>query len=62
MHDPGPSSQVLGGLLPPMSVFDHLPAPIQSLARALAPMVVYRSDEPLTRLEWVDAPDFTPTN
>ena len=35
----------------------QLPAPIRSLARALAPLVVYRSDEPLARMEWVDAGD-----
>jgi protease IV len=35
-----------------------LPAPIRSLARALAPLVVYRSDEPLARMEWVDAGDW----
>jgi protease-4 len=32
-----------------------LPAPLQSLARAVAPLVVYRSDEALARVEWVDA-------
>jgi protease-4 len=36
----------------------QLPAPIRSLARALAPLVVYRSDEPLARMEWVDAGDW----
>jgi protease-4 len=35
-----------------------LPPAVRSLARALAPLVVYRSDEPLARLEWVDAGDW----
>jgi len=37
---------------------DALPPPIRDLARAVAPLVVYRSDEPLARMEWVDAGDF----
>ncbi|HEY5147391.1 MAG TPA: signal peptide peptidase SppA [Polyangiaceae bacterium] len=41
------------------AAFGQLPAPIQSLARALAPLVVYRSDEPLARMEWVDAGDWS---
>jgi protease-4 len=36
-----------------------LPPAVQGLARALAPLVVYRSDEPLARMEWVDASDWT---
>jgi protease-4 len=32
-----------------------LPPALRSLARALAPLVVYRSDQPLARMEWVDA-------
>jgi protease-4 len=35
-----------------------LPPAIRDLARAVAPLVVYRSDEPLARMEWVDAGDF----
>ncbi len=41
------------------AAFGQLPAPVRSLARALAPLVVYRSDEPLARMEWVDAPDWS---
>ena len=41
------------------AAFAQLPGPIQSLARALAPLVVYGSDEPLARLEWVDAGDWS---
>jgi protease-4 len=34
---------------------DTLPPALVGLARALAPMLVYRADEPLARMEWVDA-------
>ncbi len=34
---------------------EKLPAPLRSLAHAVAPLVVYRADEPLARIEWVDA-------
>ena len=40
------------------AAFGQLPAPLRSLARALAPLVVYRGDEPLARMEWVDAPEW----
>jgi protease-4 len=33
---------------------DALPAQVRALARALAPMAVYRADQPLARMEWVD--------
>jgi protease IV len=36
---------------------EQLPPALRGLARAIAPLVVYRSDEPLTRMEWVDAGD-----
>jgi len=36
------------------AVLEHLPPSIRAIARAVAPMVVYRSDEPLARMEWVD--------
>jgi protease-4 len=36
----------------------QLPPAIRSLARALAPLVIYRSDEPLARMEWVDTGDW----
>jgi protease IV len=36
----------------------ELPPAIRSLARAVAPLVLYGSDEPLARMEWVDASDW----
>jgi protease-4 len=36
---------------------DAIPPALRGLARALAPLLVYRADEPLARLEWVDAGD-----
>jgi protease-4 len=38
---------VLGGI-------ESLPAPLRTLARSLAPLVVHSGDEALTRLEWVE--------
>jgi protease-4 len=38
---------------------ETLPPVLRGLARALAPLLVYRSDEPLARLEWVDAGDWS---
>jgi protease-4 len=35
-----------------------LPPAIVSIARAVAPLMVYRSDEPLARMEWVEAGDY----
>ena len=35
-----------------------LPPALREIARAIAPMVVYRADEPLARLEWVDVGDW----
>lgn len=37
------------------AAFESLPPAIRSIARAVAPLVVYTQDEPLARLEWVDA-------
>ena len=37
----------------------ELPPAIRSLARAVAPLVVFGSDEPLARMEWVDAGDWS---
>jgi len=37
------------------ALLHELPPAIRDVARAVAPLVVYRSDEPLARLEWVDA-------
>jgi protease-4 len=34
---------------------EALPPAVRAIARAVAPLLVYRSDEPLARLEWVDA-------
>ena len=34
---------------------ESLPPAVRAIARAIAPLLVYRSDEPLARLEWVDA-------
>jgi protease-4 len=42
------------------AAFAQLPAPLQSIARAVAPLMVFSGDEPLARLEWVDAPEFAP--
>jgi protease-4 len=39
------------------SAMDALPPAIKSVARAVAPMMIYRSDEPLARIEWVEAPE-----
>jgi hypothetical protein len=36
-------------------VLERLPPPVERIARAVAPLVVYRSDEALARLEWVVA-------
>jgi protease-4 len=40
------------------SPLQTLPPALLGLARALAPLLVYRADEPLARLEWVDAGDW----
>jgi protease-4 len=62
---PRESTSLLQQALKLVSGDDHGAAPVQalppavrSLARALAPLVVYRSDEPLARMEWVEAGDF----
>jgi protease IV len=39
----------------------QLPPAIRSLARAVAPLVVFGSDEPLARMEWVDAGEWADT-
>jgi protease-4 len=36
------------------SVLETLPPAVWSLARAVAPLVLYSGDEPLARMEWVD--------
>jgi protease IV len=41
------------------ATLETLPPAIRDLARALAPLVVYRADEPLARLEWVDPGEWT---
>jgi protease-4 len=40
------------------ATLSQLPPPIRALARAVAPLVLYGSDEPLARMEWVDAGDW----
>jgi protease-4 len=40
-----------------MQTLESLPPAVRAIARAVAPLLVYRSDEPLARLEWVDASD-----
>ena len=37
----------------PLSI-ESLPPAVRSIARAVAPLVVYRSDEPMARLEWAE--------
>ncbi|MGH7297607.1 MAG: signal peptide peptidase SppA, partial [Polyangiaceae bacterium] len=37
---------------------ESLPPAVRGIARAIAPLVVFRGDVPLARLEWVEAPDF----
>jgi protease-4 len=37
------------------SALERLPEPVQKIGRAVAPLVVFRSDEPLARIEWVQA-------
>ena len=41
------------------AALDALPPAIKSLARAVAPLVLYTSDQPLARMEWVEAGDWT---
>lgn len=42
------------------SALERLPPALRSVAHALAPMMVYRSDEPLARIEWVESPTDAP--
>lgn len=42
---------------PTKAAVESLPPAVKGLAHALAPMVIFRSDEPLARIEWVEAPD-----
>jgi protease-4 len=37
------------------AVVEALPPAIRSIARSLAPLVVFRGDEPLARMEWVES-------
>jgi protease-4 len=37
-----------------MQTLESLPPAVRAIARAVAPLLVYRSDEALARLEWVD--------
>jgi protease-4 len=36
------------------AAFEKLPPSLRAIARAVAPLMVYRSDEPLARMEWVE--------
>ena len=47
----GVSGEESGGV-----VIESLPPAIRNLARALAPLIVYRDGEPLARMEYVEAP------
>ena len=40
----------------PLSI-ESLPPAVRAVARAVAPMMVYRGDVPLARMEWVDDPE-----
>jgi protease-4 len=42
----------------PQSVVGSLPPAFRSIARAVAPLVVYSGDLPLARMEWVDTDDW----
>jgi len=37
------------------AAMESLPSGVRTVARAIAPLVIYAGDEPLARLEWVDA-------
>jgi protease-4 len=45
---------VVGGGSRAQVPLDALPPAVRDVARAVAPMLVYRSDEPLARMEWVE--------
>ena len=47
-----------GSVATEKNIAQALPPAVLGLARALAPLVVFRSDEPLARLEWVDPGDW----
>jgi protease-4 len=40
------------------SPVESLPPAVRGLAHAIAPLLVYRGDEPLARMEWVDVADW----
>ena len=40
-----------------LDAIEELPPAFRAIAHALGPMLVYAGDEPLARLEWVDAVD-----
>lgn len=51
--------EAVGGASEPgAATAQTLPPALLGLARALAPLVIFRDDEPLARLEWVDPGDF----
>jgi protease-4 len=45
-----------GGIGGAQITIESLPPNLRSLARAIAPLMVYRSDEPLAQMEWVEDP------
>ncbi len=45
---------LVGGGIRADAALDALPAQVKALARSIAPMVVYPSDEALARMEWVE--------
>jgi protease-4 len=53
---------VTGTSLRAGSAADALPPAIKSVARALAPLVIYPGDQALARMEWVDADDVLPSD
>jgi protease-4 len=49
---------VIGGSTALEPAASSLPPAVQTLGRALSPLVIFRGDEPMARLEWVDADDW----
>ncbi|HEY6458991.1 MAG TPA: S49 family peptidase, partial [Polyangiaceae bacterium] len=47
----------IGGNDKAMLTLESLPPAVRGIARAVAPLMVFRGDQPLARLEWVDLPE-----
>ncbi len=45
-----------GGANRMQALVESLPAAVRNVARSVAPLVLFQSDEPLARMEWVPAP------